>query len=107
MNLHHVDPCLPCYVLDHCNGATEELVGVYVDSSTRYHEVKTALLDTLASHCDKIAEAGKEQAARAAIEEAFRGVHPFKVFDRRLPSRAECGEAFDVPQAWFSFSWES
>jgi hypothetical protein len=107
MNLHHVDTCLPCFVLDHCNGANEELVGVYVDSGTRYYAVKAALLETLASHCDKIAAVGQEQAARDAIEQAFEGVHPFEVFDRGLPSRAECEEALDALQAWFRFSWES
>ena len=107
MNLQHIDTCLPCYLLNHCNGETEELVGVYVDSGTRYHEVKTALLEELSSHCDKIAESGQEQAARGAIESAFKGVHPFKVFDRMLPSRAECSDAIEAPQAWFRFSWES
>ena len=107
VTLYHVDTCLPCYVLDHCNGETEELVGVYVDASTRNHEVSAALLEELATNCDKLAEAGLESAARDAVAEAFEGLHPLACFGRMLPSRAECAEAEEAPQAWFRFSWES
>ena len=105
MNLCRMDTCLSCYVLDHCNGENEELVGVCVDASTRNHEVKTELLATLSAHCDKIAEAGLENAARKAIDTWFRGLHPLACFGRNLPSRADCAESDDVPQAWFRFSW--
>ena len=105
MELYRMDTCLACYVTNHCNGTNEELVGVYVDAGMRNYEVKKELLAALASRCDKITKAGLESRARAAIETRFEGLHPLACFGRFLPSRADCAQAEDTPQAWFRFSW--
>jgi hypothetical protein len=105
MNLSHIDTCLPCYVQDHCNGESEELFGVDVCAATRVWEVKADLIAAVEGHGDKIAEAGKDAEAIAAIHDWFKGLHPLARFGRLLPTRKELAEADDWPQAWFRFRW--
>jgi hypothetical protein len=105
MELRHVDTCLPSYVLYHGNGPNKELFGISVCAGSRVWQVKADLVSAVESHGDKIAEAGKDSEALAAIQDWFNGLHPLKRFARLLPSRKELEGAEEWPQAWFVFAW--
>lgn len=99
----HVDTCLPCYVLDHCNGDDEALFGVPVSGSDRLYHVKRALKDEVRATGDKIPERYSDADVNAAIDEVFRGFNPFKVFDSSLETANEYGESV---YAWFRITWD-
>lgn len=106
LKITHVDTCLSCFVLDHCNGDNEALFGVYVDSSSRMYSVKERLMEEILNMGDKIPDEISNYQVAAAIAECFAGVHPFKAFDSSLEraSGEDCGEAC---QAWFRLDWEA
>lgn len=100
ISVDHIDTCLPCYVMDHCNGETELLLGVPVDRSTRYYQVRNELIDELHTLWDERIPKGAE----SAIKSVFTRVHPFKVFDNTLDSASEY-ESGESCYAWFRLSW--
>lgn len=106
MDLHHTDTCLSSYVLDHCNGDHELLLGVYVTSATRYHHVKSDLhAEVNALDTDK--PGFDYEAAHTAINEAFAGCHPLKVWDKRLEKADPDDDMAETCQSWFRLSWEA
>lgn len=105
MIFHHIDTCLPCFVQNHCNGDSEQLIGVPVDSSTRYHHVKADLISEISSYDCKIPE-GRTGEGIAAVNEYFAGIHPLKTFDRSLDRRSD-DDTGESCYAWFRLTWEN
>jgi hypothetical protein len=105
LECYNVDTCLSCYVLDHCNGEDEMLVGVPVDRSTRYYQLKLELESEVAAYGDKLPDEIPERQVRDAIGECFAGAHPLATFDSSLDSAAAYEDGESV-YAWFRFTWE-
>lgn len=102
MEIQHIDTCLSCYVLDHCNGDNELLLGVYVSSASRVYDVKREAHEELErSDCDK--PGFDYDAAHAAIDVAFAGVHPFKTWDTMIESDPD--DVGESVYSWFRLSW--
>lgn len=103
MDLCHIDTCLSDYVLDHCNGDHELLLGVAVDRASRVHQVKAALQDEISG-----ADVGKPgfdyDAAHKAVDAAFAGAHPFKAWSKSL--EPSTGEDTESVYSWFRLTWE-
>lgn len=104
LNVYHVDTCLPCYVLDHCNGETEMLIGVPVDKASRMHMVRRDLESEVRNYGDKLSDEFSDSDVANAIGELFQGVHPLKAFDKSLERAAD--ETDESCYAWFRFAWE-
>jgi hypothetical protein len=104
VSVRHVDTCLPCYVLDHCNGDDECLLGVPVSRADRVHHVKAALISEARQTFDTFPDDLPESAIESAIVEAWEGAHPLKAWDRSLDrdTGAEDGESV---YSYFRFSW--
>lgn len=104
-NITHVDTCLPCYVLDHCNGDNEQLFGVMVDGTTRIYHIREYLNNEILIAGDKLPEWITETMINEAIDELTKGVHHLSKFDKSLEvSDYEMGESC---YAWFRATWES
>lgn len=103
IEIRHVDTCLPDYVLDHCNGENEALIGVPVDRSTRHWQMRQDI-DLEIFNCGKLPDSdvlpGPQIAA--AIDECFSGAHPLACFDSSLDNASEHG---DTCYAWFRITW--
>lgn len=105
--IRHVDTCLPCYVLDHCNGETESLVGVPVDGATTYAELREALESEIRWSVDR-PEGIATADLRAALDDLFANVsNPQEPFDSSLEMPDEEDGAADSSLAWFRVSWDS
>jgi hypothetical protein len=105
MHVRHIDTCLSDYVLDHCNGDSELLIGVPVDRASRVYSVKRALHDEIELRAADYGKPGFDYAAaHAAIDEAFAGTHPLKAWDSSLEPSDEDGETC---YSWFRFDWEA
>ena len=102
LDCSHVDTCLPCYVLDHCNGEDEMLVGVPVDRSTRHWQLRRDLEAEVFAYGDEIPEAVTDAQVSAAIAECFAGAHPLGTFNSSLGA----GDDDEPCYAWFRFTWE-
>ena len=106
MDLSHVDTCLSSYVLDHCNGDHELLLGVPVTLASRMYDVRQVLDSEInGAMCDK--PGFDYDAAHRAVAEAFKGVHPLKTFDRRLEPAEPDDDMAESCYAWFRLSWEA
>lgn len=109
MNVTHIDTCLGCYLTDHHNRPGELLLGVSVDGSTTYQEVKDELLSQL-NGLDRDPDEFDYDAAEAAIADEFSTVSDMsKPFDPKLEVIAaeELENAGgEWCQAWFLFEWE-
>lgn len=105
MEISHIDTCLSCYVLDHCNGDDELLLGVPVSRGSRMFQVRQSLRDEIeALSTDK--PGFSYDAAHAAVAEAFKGVHPLRAFDSRLEPDSD-DETAETCYAWFRLSWDA
>jgi hypothetical protein len=104
LDITHVDTCLPCYVLDHCNGDDEQLIGVAVSRGSRVHHVRAELLNEILAYGDKVPEGITEADIVAAVTDCLKGLHPFAAWDSSLNADDESGESC---YAWFRLSWES
>lgn len=92
-------------MLDHCNGDSEALFGVPVDSSSRMYQVKRDLIAEILTMGDKLPEEISDLQVAGAVAECFSGVHPFKTFNRFLePEPDDFGG--ESGQAWFRLDWE-
>lgn len=111
MDLQHVDACLSCYVLDHCNGPRELLVGVPLFAGALNGDVKNDLLCALRdAEFDPDDKPGfDDDDARAAVVELF------AFLDMAAPWAPAVG-LDDLPDvddeldgescfSWFRFSW--
>lgn len=106
MHARHIDTCLSCYVLDHCNGDHELLLGAYVTAESTMDDVKAELLSEIgASDYDK--PGFDYDAARAAIAEAFEGMNGDALFDSRLEPVDPDDDTAESCYAWFRLSWEA
>lgn len=105
LGIQHVDTCLSCYVLDHCNGDNEQLFGVAVDRNSRIWEVKAQLIAEIQVMGDKLPETITESDIYAAVKELFNGVHPLKVFEHMDYSFSDDDHG-EYAYAWFRASWE-
>lgn len=106
MDLRHIDTCLSSYVLDHCNGDHELLLGVMVNRASRMFEVRNLLNEEIDGL--DVAKPGFDyDAAHGAVAEAFKGVHPLKAFDRRLEPTDPDDDMAECCYAWFRLSWEA
>lgn len=108
LTIRHVDTCLSCFVLDHCNGETEALVGVSVDGETTYSDLRESLLDEVNWNCDKLPTRYTPKDVAAAVADLFEFVSDMEMqFDSSLamPDRED---DFDGEScfAWFRLSWE-
>lgn len=104
VTVRHIDTCLSCYVLDHCNGDNELLLGVSVDRGTRHYQLRAALLDEWHSNCDeRVPESVTDDVFRSAVLDCFSSAHPLATFDRGLDYSTEDSETCF---AWFKVSWE-
>lgn len=95
VSIRHVDTCLSSFVLDHCNGERETLLGVPVDGSTTRAAVKAGLLDEWRRAPGKEGEPSEED-FRAALDEQFSTVSDMSAaFDSSLDAPADLEEAGD------------
>lgn len=116
MDVTHIDTCLGCYLQDHHDRPGELLLGVIVDGSTTYQEVKDLLLQELNGLSLDPSEFDYD-AAEAAIRSEFETVSDMsKPFDPSLDvASMEPGpdedrfenEFSDYCQAWFLFEFEA
>jgi hypothetical protein len=107
VSIRHVDTCLSCYVLDHCNGEHELLIGVHVDSASTIADVKAAVLDEWRAGDDYgLSDPPSEAEFAEAVNEAFASADPAALFDSRLDPREEADDCSESCQAWFRLSWE-
>jgi hypothetical protein len=104
LSIDHVDTCLPCYVLDHCNDDNEQLIGVAVSRGSRVHHVRAELLGEILAYGDKLPDTITESDIVAAVADCLKGLHPFAAWDSSLDIDDESGESC---YAWFRLSWES
>lgn len=102
ISITHVDTCLSCYVLDHCNGDNETLLGVPVDSSSRVWNVIDGVMEELAND-ERIPDWVSERMIDEAIKDLRNGAHPFKTFDKSLEPNKENSETCF---AWFRVTWD-
>ena len=103
MQIDHIDTCLPCYLLDHCNGDKEQLLCVAVDSTMRMYQTRDDLIREIECNGDKIPD-GRDSEAIAAARALFASVHPLKVFDAGT-GRAD-DDSGESCYACFRLSWE-
>lgn len=103
--LTHIDTCLPCYLLDHCNRDNEMLLGVAVSGNTTNEEVKEALLQEL--HARDFHVEVEYDACRKAIEEEFYPPESMgRLFDSTLDTPMQ-GDTDEHVYAYFRLSWEA
>lgn len=109
LSIHHVGTCLPCFVLDHCNGDDEALIGIPVDGSTTSVDLKNSVIADLWLQCDKLPERYDRAAIFAAADDCFASVRdPSKPFDSSLENPDTAEEVFgESVFAWFRVSWEA
>lgn len=106
INIEHVDTCLSCYVLDHCNGDDETLIGVAVDGKSTYASVKSDLWEEICNNYRLFPEDMRDIEIRIAINALFEPVTDLSAyFDPSLENTEE-DEMGDMPCAWFRFTWE-
>lgn len=108
LTIRYVETCLPCFVLDHCNGDNKELVGITVDGETTYSDLRESLMDEVKWNCDKLPTRYTSKDVAAAVADLFECVADMGMhFDSSLamPDREE---DFDGEScfAWFRLSWE-
>ena len=105
LTIRHVDTCLPCFVLDHCNGETEALVGVTVDGSTTYADLREALESEI--RWTERPESLPVTDLCAAIDDLFANVSDMsKTFDSTLEQpEADDDGVGESCFAWFRMSW--
>ncbi len=106
MDLTHIDTCLSSYVLDHCNGDHELLLGVPVTLASRMYMVRDDLQREI-NGLDVAKPGFDYDAAHGAVAEAFKGVHPLKTFDRRLEPADPDDDMAESCYAWFRLSWDA
>lgn len=106
LTIRHVDTCLPSFVLDHCNGETEALVGVPVYGSTTYASLRDDLrID--AYECVDLPPDVTRQDISGAIDDLFSDVSDMsKLFDPSLDPATD-DEQDEHCYAWFLVSWEA
>lgn len=102
VTLSYMDTCLSCYVLDHCNGEGELLVGVPVDGTTTVQEV----IDGIWGGLSYMSYEPTDYEVKAAISAAFAARQPGEVFESSLSTDADDRASDEGPQAWFRLSWE-
>lgn len=114
VTIEHIDTCFGCYLTDHHNRDGETLLGVPVDGTTTYREVKSQLrgeaLD--ARMYRELPNYVTDAAIRAAVESLL--PEGDNLDELILPDASEVGEAPDEdadeyaesPSAWFVMTWE-
>lgn len=110
MDLQHVDACLACYVMNHCNGPRELLIGVPLFAGALNGDVKNDFLCALRdAEFDPEDKPGfDDDAARAAIDSAFADLDPAAPW---APADGlDLQGVNDEPDgeqcfSWFRFSW--
>lgn len=105
MDLCYIDTCLSCYVLDHCNGDNELLLGVTVNRASRVFEVKNLLHEEVRS-LDVDKPGFDYDAAHAAIDAAFKGAHPLKAWSKTLEPSDPDDDTGESVYSWFRLTWE-
>ena len=103
VDVSHVDTCLPDYVLDHCNGDDELLVGLSLGTSAE------EAADSIAEECgnsDKVPAELSHEAIREAAAATCAHVDLRYIDSDGNP----CDEApedrdSEEPQAWFRVTW--
>lgn len=104
LTIRHVDTCLPSFVLDHCNGETEALVGVPVYGSTTYADLFEGLENEIRWNVDQ-PEGLTSEDLRNALNELFECVADMsKPFDSSLDSPEDHDDG-ETCFAWFRMSW--
>lgn len=112
VTLTHIDTCLPCFLTDHHNRDGECLLGVHVDGRSKMRDVHTAVLDEWRQTDDRVPLEVTGDKFVAALDAAFAGIDPDRLFDASLgivndENLADAEEAGDeVAQAWFLLKWE-
>lgn len=107
VSIRHVDTCLSCYVLDHCNGERETLLGVPVNNGTTYEDVFLAV----AAEWNEADLFGREdvpgaEAFMEALLELFTPVTKLNTLwepSLEVSGEDDCETCF----SWFRVSWEA
>lgn len=109
INIRHVDTCLPCYVLDHCNGERETLLGVAVTSESTYASVKRDLIaEWNGADLYGKADVPDDSAVLAEIESEFSGAPDMAApFTPSLEPSEDDDEPGESVSAWFRIEWEA
>ena len=107
LTIRYIDTCLPCYLTDHFNGENESLVGVPVNGSTTYGEIREALETEIRWTLDRPEGLTGDDIA-SALSDLFENVtDPATRFDSSLETPTDDDDGADYPSAWFRLSWES
>jgi len=108
MYIRLIDTCLASYVLDHCNGPNELLIGIPVWRESCNVDVKNDLLCGIRdSEFEPEDKPGfDDDAAKAAVESYFAEADPAAPWPPSIHVEAsnddDDGEA---PCSWFRLSW--
>lgn len=108
LTIRHVDTCLSCYVLDHCNGETETLVGVPVTCETSFSDLREGLESEIRWTAQQ-PEGVTVADLHAALDDLFANVSDMsKSFDSSLEqpeAYEDDGGVGETCFAWFRMSW--
>lgn len=110
--LRHIDTCLSGYVLDHCNGDNELLLGVPVDGASTHEDVRQNLLNEFRNDSSEKGAHISEEMFRAAVDEQFSTVPDMAApFDSTLEAERDPDEEGPLYEsetcyAWFRVSWD-
>lgn len=107
--LRHIDTCLSGYVLDHCNGDSELLLGVPVDGGSTYEDVRQNLLNEWRADCSEKGAHVTEDMFRATVDDQFSTVPDMAApFDSSLetPDEDADDDSGETCYAWFRVSWD-
>lgn len=106
IQMRHIDTCTSDYVLDHCNGEHETLVGIAVDGSMTYGQVKAALVRELETNDDARLLTLDEAALIEAATSQFVPMLDNEPFAPGAQLELEEGDTEgDTIFAWFRFQW--
>lgn len=106
-----IDICTPDYVLDHCNGETECLIGVSVNPDTKWETLLDDVMHEV-NQQEKIPEAVTDDMIKASIESdvmhasnAVGSMTASGVFDNHDEEDPDDYVGSEC-MAWFRISWE-
>lgn len=107
LSISHIDACLSCYLQDHHNRDGEWLIGVPVDNSTTYANIRAELANELeVGDAPENAPDWSADEIKVALDDLFSGVKDMAaLFD----GGSEVPDDYDgeMPQAWFLVEWET
>lgn len=104
-SISHVGTCLSCYVQDHHNRDGEWLIGVTVDNTTTYAQMRDDLDMELSTGGMVDTPDWTAEEIKAALDDLFANANPEAFFDDSLEAATD--DMIEPCQAWFLVTWDS